>query len=66
MPAIPAAPAERRKASRMEPEKTKSRLAIALPWLTLALAAFFFFFYLQADNNLEPATPAGRQSEFTP
>jgi len=50
----------------MEPEKAKSRLAIALPWLALALAALFFFSYLQADNNLEPATPAGGQREFTP
>jgi hypothetical protein len=31
----------------------------------LALAALFFS-YLQADNNLEPAMPAGGQSEFTP
>jgi hypothetical protein len=46
VPAIPAPPTERREASRMEPEKAKSRLAIALPWVGLALAALLLFFYL--------------------
>ena len=63
-PVIPAVPAaERMETRRMAPEKPKSRLAIALPWLALALAALFLFLYLQADNNLEPATPADRPSE---
>jgi hypothetical protein len=61
VPAIPAPPTKRREPSRLEPEKAKSRLAVALPWAALALAALVLFLYLQADNNLEPA--AGRQSE---
>ena len=63
-PVVPAVPAaERVETRRMAPEKPKSRLAIALPWLALALAALLLFLYLQADNNLEPATPADRPSE---
>jgi hypothetical protein len=63
-PVIPAVPAaERIEPRRMAPETAKSRLAIALPWLALAVAALVLFLYLQADNNLEPATPAGGQSE---
>jgi len=61
-PVIPAVPgAERMETRRMAPEKPKSRLAIALPWLALALAALFL--YLQADNNLEPAKQADGQSQ---
>jgi hypothetical protein len=58
VPAFPTMPNERREASGIEPEKAKSRFAIALPWAVLALAALFFFLYLHADNNLEPAIPA--------
>ena len=63
-PVIPAVPgAERMETRRMAPEKPKSRLAIALPWLALALAALLLFLYLQADNNLEPARQADGQSQ---
>ena len=63
IPAIPTMPNERRQASGREPEKAKSRLAIALPWVVLALAALFLFLYLQADNNLELAIPADTPNE---
>jgi len=63
IPAIAAIPAERGEAIPMQPEKAKSRLASALPWLALASAALFLFLYQQADNNLEPAAPADRPSE---
>ena len=63
-PVVPAVPAaERVETRRMAPEKPKSRLAIALPWLALALAALLLFLYLQADNNLEPARQADGQSQ---
>jgi hypothetical protein len=63
VPVIPAVPVARRAASVLEPEKAKSRLAIALPWVALALAAIFLFLYLQADNKLEPGTQPGGKSE---
>jgi hypothetical protein len=67
-PVIPAVPAaERMETRRMAPEKPKSRLAIALPWLALALAALVLFLYLQADNNLEPAKQrTGQSQQYNP
>ena len=62
-PVIPAAPSKRMETRRMTPEKATSPLVIALPWLTLALAALLLLLYLQTDNNLEPTTQAGGQSE---
>ena len=47
--------AERPEVSRMGEEKSRSRPAMLLFWVGLAIAAYLSVGYLRGDNNLEPA-----------
>jgi hypothetical protein len=47
--------AERTEVSRMGEEKSRSRPAMLLFWVGLAIAGYLVVVYVRGDNNLEPA-----------
>jgi hypothetical protein len=55
--------AERTEVSRMGEEKSRSRPAMLLFWVGLAIAGYLVVAYLRSDNNLEPAGRADVQTE---